>query len=236
MEATALDQEELQHLVTVGQVSIRTVPGQPQHRLVSAAITPAAAADALRLPTEPAVQVVEAMAPQQTTKPETAQQIPVPVAEAAIKTVWAQTQVDLAQADQESSLFDTRDHRSEADVAHWAEINSDNIVIRVLVGSNDEPDEGYKWLIDNLGGTWIKTSYNTRGGEHINGGEPLRKNYAGPGFKYDVTRDAFIPPKPFDSWLLNENTCLWEAPVAYPNDGAIYRWDEDTLKWIEVTT
>mgnify|MGYP006278339815 FL=1 len=119
-------------------------------------------------------------------------------------------------------------------MAHWAELDENNIVTRVLVGSNEDPDEGYQWLIDNLGGTWVKTSYNTQGGVHSLGGTPLRKNYAGIGYSYDATRDAFIPPKPFNSWNLNEDTCLWEAPVAYPTDGKMYRWDEDTTNWVEV--
>ena len=85
-------------------------------------------------------------------------------------------------------------------MAHWAEIDKNNIVLRVTVGSNDEPDEGYQWLIDNLGGTWIKTSYNGN----------IRKNYAGVGYTYDEVRDAFIPPKPDGNFALNESTCLWE--------------------------
>lgn len=98
-------------------------------------------------------------------------------------------------------------------MAHWAEIDSDSKVIRVVVTSNEEADEGYQWLIDNLGGTWIKTSYNTTGGIHAKGGAPLRKNYAGIGFTYDAQRDAFIPPKPEGKgWILNEDTCLWENP------------------------
>lgn len=110
-------------------------------------------------------------------------------------------------------------------MAHWAEIDQNNQVIRVLVGNNDHQDEGYQWLIDNLGGTWIKTSYNTREGIHISGGIPLRKNYAGIGYIYDVERDAFIPPKPnpiisangivYD-WQLDEYKCVWvsDMPVA----------------------
>jgi hypothetical protein len=98
-------------------------------------------------------------------------------------------------------------------MAHWAELNENNIVIRVTVGNNEEPDEGYQWLIDNLGGTWVKTSYNTYAGVHILGGIPFRKNYAGVGFTYDSIRDAFIPPKPTDSeYILNEQTCQWEIP------------------------
>ena len=120
-------------------------------------------------------------------------------------------------------------------MAHWAELDENNIVTRVLVGSNEDPDEGYQWLIDNLGGTWVKTSYNTQGGVHSLGGTPLRKNYAGIGYSYDATRDAFIPPKPFNSWLLNEDTCLWDAPTPYPADGKMYRWVEEYLNWQEVT-
>jgi len=119
-------------------------------------------------------------------------------------------------------------------MAHWAELDENNIVTRVLVGSNEDPDEGYQWLIDNLGGTWVKTSYNTQGGVHSLGGTPLRKNYAGIGYSYDATRDAFIPPKPFNSWLLNEDTCLWDAPTPYPTDGKMYRWVEEDLNWQEV--
>ena len=96
-------------------------------------------------------------------------------------------------------------------MAHWAEIDNNNIVVRVLVTDNAQPDEGYQWLIDNLGGRWVKTSYNTYAGTHKLGGTPLRKNYAGIGYSYDEQRDAFIPPKPEGvGWNLNEETCLWE--------------------------
>lgn len=112
-------------------------------------------------------------------------------------------------------------------MAHWAEIDENNIVTRVLVGSNHDSDEGYQWLIDNLGGTWVKTSYNTFGGTHKLGGTPLRKNYAGIGYTYDSVRDAFIPPMPpttipdIDNeggtkevtWTLNEDTCNWDMTV-----------------------
>lgn len=101
-------------------------------------------------------------------------------------------------------------------MAHWAQINENSIVIQVTVGDNSDPagDEGYSWLIENLGGTWIKTSYNTYGGIHKEGGTPLRKNYAGVGYLYDPIRDAFIPPKPtVGEWQLNEETCLWEEIV-----------------------
>ena len=85
-------------------------------------------------------------------------------------------------------------------------------------------------------GQWVQTSYNTQGGVHLLGGTPLRKNYAGIGYTYDETRDAFIPPKPFNSWLLNEDTCQWDAPVAYPTDGKLYMWDEEQQQWTEVET
>ena len=98
-------------------------------------------------------------------------------------------------------------------MAHWAEIDENNVVVNVVVGDNNDPngDEGYQWLIDNLGGRWVKTSYNTRGGVHKTGGTPLRKNYAGVGFTYDEQRDAFIPPMPTTEkmWVLDEETCTW---------------------------
>jgi len=101
-------------------------------------------------------------------------------------------------------------------MAHWAELDPSNVVLRVVVGDNSEPDEGYQWLIDNLGGTWIKTSYNTIGGVHQTGKTPLRKNFAGIGDLYDPIRDAFIQPKPENidgiEFILNEDTCLWELP------------------------
>lgn len=109
-------------------------------------------------------------------------------------------------------------------MAHFAEIDENNIVLRVLVTSNDMVNEGYDWLINNIGGTWVQTSYNAT----------IRKNFAGVGYTYDAERDAFIAPQPFGSWVLDENTCQWEAPVAYPEDGKRYRWDEDTLNWIEI--
>lgn len=109
-------------------------------------------------------------------------------------------------------------------MAHWAELDENKIVLRVTVGSNDDHDEGYQWLIDNLGGTWVKTSYNGN----------IRKNFAGIGYTYDAVRDAFIAPKPFQSWTLNEDTCQWEAPTTMPTDNKGYRWDEATLSWIEI--
>ena len=118
-------------------------------------------------------------------------------------------------------------------MSHWAEIDESNIVIRVLVGDDRAmtEEESYQWLIDNLGGTWIQTSYNTKNNVHALGGTPLRKNYAGIGFRYDPIRDAFIPPKPFPSWNLNEETCNWEAPIPRPSDTEMYTWSEETQSW-----
>jgi len=116
-------------------------------------------------------------------------------------------------------------------MAHFAKIDSNNIVEQVIVAEQD--------FVDTLEGTWVQTSYNTKGGKHYDpetgeedDGTPLRKNYAGIGFKYDTTRDAFIPPKPFASWSLNESTCHWEAPVSYPDDGEDYDWNEETTSWV----
>ena len=111
-------------------------------------------------------------------------------------------------------------------MSHWAEIDENSIVLRVLVGDNNDPagDEGYQWLIDNLGGTWVQTSYN----------DNFRKRFAGVGYTYNATLDAFIPPQPFSSWTLNETTCLWEAPVPYPTDHKDYEWNEPTLSWVEI--
>ena len=115
-------------------------------------------------------------------------------------------------------------------MAHFAKVEN-GIVTQVLVVEQDFIDSGA------LGdpSMWIQTSYNTRGGEHTLGGTPLRKNYAGIGFTYDRIRDAFIPPKPYASWVLNEDTCLWDAPVAMPTDDKRYTWDEATTNWVEVT-
>lgn len=122
-------------------------------------------------------------------------------------------------------------------MAHFAQIDENNVVVQVLVVSDAEEHRGQEFLADDLGlgGTWKKTSYNTQGGVHALGGTPYRKNYAGIGYKYDAARDAFIPPKPFNSWVLNDDTCLWEAPVAYPTDGKMYTWDEASTSWVEVT-
>jgi hypothetical protein len=121
-------------------------------------------------------------------------------------------------------------------MAHFAEIDENNIVTRVLVVDDANESDGQTFLAEtcNLGGTWIKTSYNTQAGVHSNGGTPLRKNYAGIGYTYDSQRDAFIPPKPFASWILNENTCYWEAPIAKPvEEDKIFVWDEESTSWVE---
>ena len=112
-------------------------------------------------------------------------------------------------------------------MAHFAQIDENNIVINVLVAEQEFINSGA--VGDSA--HWIQTSYNTRSGVHALGGTPLRKNYAGLGYTYDASRDAFIPPKPFASWVLNEDTCLWEAPVPMPTDGKMYRWDEATVSW-----
>lgn len=111
-------------------------------------------------------------------------------------------------------------------MAHFAKVNN-GIVEQVIVA---EP-EFFDTFVDSSPGQWIQTSYNTHGGVHANGGTPLRKNYAGIGYSYDAQRDAFIPPKPYASWVLNEETCLWDAPVPYPNDGGRYAWNESTQAW-----
>lgn len=117
-------------------------------------------------------------------------------------------------------------------MAYFAQIEN-GIVVQVLSVANDHEYRGQEFLADDLGlgGLWIQTSYNTRGGVHLLGGVPLRKNYAGIGYIYDEQRDAFIPPQPFPSWILNDESCLWEPPVPMPTDGNIYFWDEATLTW-----
>ena len=111
-------------------------------------------------------------------------------------------------------------------MAHFAKVNN-GIVEQVIVA---EP-EFFDTFVDSSPGQWIQTSYNTHGGVHANGGTPLRKNYAGVGYSYDATRDAFIPPKPYTSWTLSKNF-LWEAPIPMPTDGKMYNWDEPTLNWV----
>jgi len=129
-------------------------------------------------------------------------------------------------------------------MASFAKIGLNNKVIEVLSvvnevlhDSNGVEQEviGIDFLTKLTGyPEWKQTSYNTYGGVHKNGGTPLRKNHAGIGMTYDQARDAFIAPKPFASWILNEDTCQWEAPVAYPTDGNNYTWNEDTTSWVEI--
>ena len=111
-------------------------------------------------------------------------------------------------------------------MAHFAKVVN-GLVTQVIVAEQD--------FINTLEDkdTWIQTSYNTQGGVHKLGGTPLRKNYAGIGYSYDSVKDAFIPPKPFQSWVLNQNTCIWEAPVPIPGYDKLYNWDEQQLNWIE---
>lgn len=123
-------------------------------------------------------------------------------------------------------------------MAHYAILDNTNTVTQVIVG-RDETDlaEGVTdWEIyyAPAGFTCKRTSYNTTGGVHTGGGTPFRKNYAGIGYTYDQVRDAFIPPKPYPSWLLNEESCLWEAPIPHPNDGAHYSWNEINQSWDQV--
>ena len=129
-------------------------------------------------------------------------------------------------------------------MAHFAKLDKNNVVTFVTVG-RQEDDGKEAELTARTGDVYKQTSYNTRGGVHYDPetGEPsadqskaLRFNYAGIGFTYDEARDAFIPPKPFESWVLDEATCLWQAPAPYPEDGKDYRWDEGTVSWVEVPT
>jgi hypothetical protein len=114
-------------------------------------------------------------------------------------------------------------------MSHFAKV-VDGKVSQVIVAEA----EFFQTFVDSSPGEWIQTSYNTHGGVHTNGGTPLRKNYAGIGFTYDRTKDAFIPPQPFASWVLDEQSCLWNAPLAMPTDGKAYTWDETTKAWIEI--
>jgi hypothetical protein len=114
-------------------------------------------------------------------------------------------------------------------MSHFAKV-VDGKVTQVIVA---EP-EFFDTFVDSSPGTWLQTSYNTHGNQHPEG-RPLRGNYAGIGYTYDATNDVFIAPKPFNSWVINEDTWLWEAPVAMPDDGKLYNWDEETTNWKEVT-
>jgi hypothetical protein len=123
-------------------------------------------------------------------------------------------------------------------MAHFAKINENNIVEWVIVVDNAYENNGQDYINNKLGlsGTWIQTSYNTYGGIHKLGGTPIRKNYAGIGYTYDPINDAFIPIKPYQSWILNQDTYLWEAPIQYPNDGFHYEWNEENLTWDFINT
>jgi hypothetical protein len=114
-------------------------------------------------------------------------------------------------------------------MSHFAKVEN-GVVTQVIVAEQDFIDTG---LVGDPK-SWIQTSYNTHGGKHPEG-RPFRKNYAGIGFSYDPTLDAFIPPKPFDSWILDEETCLWQSPSPYPDDGKLYEWNEEQRQWNEIT-
>jgi hypothetical protein len=121
-------------------------------------------------------------------------------------------------------------------MAHYAFLDENNIVTEVIVGKN-EGEDGIDWeqhYGDFRGQVCKRTSYNTQAGVHTADGTPYRKNYAGIGYSYDATRDAFVPPKPFASWSLNETSCIWEPPVAYPTDDKAYSWNESTTSWEEI--
>ena len=122
-------------------------------------------------------------------------------------------------------------------MAHYAFLDTNNIVTEVIVGK-DEGEDGINWeqhYGEFRGQTCKRTSYNTNGGVHTSGGTPYRKNYAGIGYTYDSGRDAFIPPQQFASWTLNETSCIWEAPTPKPTDGKIYSWNEEQLAWVEIS-
>ena len=112
-------------------------------------------------------------------------------------------------------------------MAHFAEVDKNGLVLRVLVVPDSQENRGQDYLANDLelGGTWVQTSYNAR----------IRTNYAGIGMTYDATRDAFIPEQPYASWVLNEDTCQWDAPIAYPTDGLMYQWDETITDWKAIT-
>jgi len=115
-------------------------------------------------------------------------------------------------------------------MSHFAKIVNGKVV-NVIVAEKDYFDN----FTDTTPGEWIQTSYNTSGGVHTNGGTPLRKNFAGVDYTYDKTKDAFIPPKIYSSWVLDEDTCTWKSPVTYPNDDKNYTWNEEKNTWDEVT-
>lgn len=125
-------------------------------------------------------------------------------------------------------------------MAYYAELDNNNVVTKIRTGASEEVVDLERIYTERFGKVHKRTSYNTRGGIHYDQetNEPsadqskaFRKNYAGVGFTYDETRDAFIPPQPYPSWVINEESCLWESPVPYPNDGNIYNWNEETQTW-----
>ena len=123
-------------------------------------------------------------------------------------------------------------------MAHYAFLDENNIVTEVITGI-DEPEfiDGLTpeiWYGNFRNQVCKRTSYNTIAGVHRSNGIPFRKNYASVGYSFDSSKDAFIPPKPFPSWILNETTCIWEAPIPYPNDNKIYKWNETTQEWTEI--
>jgi hypothetical protein len=125
-------------------------------------------------------------------------------------------------------------------MAHFAKLNAENYVVFITVARNEDEHREIE-ISQQTGEIYKRTSYNTSGGVHYTNGEPsqdqskaFRKNYAGIGYYYDSIRDAFIPPKPYPSWILNEQTCLWESPIPYPNDGNTYQWNEETSNWIQL--
>jgi hypothetical protein len=119
-------------------------------------------------------------------------------------------------------------------VAHFAKLDENNVVIFVTVGRDEDNGKEIE-LSARTGEVYKQTSYNTHGGIHMLGGVPFRKNYAGIGYTYDAVRDAFVPPKPHPSWLLNDETCLWNPPYPYPTDGKSYVWNENLVSWVGVT-
>lgn len=116
-------------------------------------------------------------------------------------------------------------------MAHYALINEQNVVTLVFVG-RDETERDWESYYSTDTQRCLRTSYNTLGGQHLNGGQPFRKNFAGEGFIYDQQLDAFIPPKPWPSWTLNQTTCLWEPPIPAPDDDQWYSWDEPNQRWV----
>jgi hypothetical protein len=124
-------------------------------------------------------------------------------------------------------------------MAYWAKVEN-GVVTQVTIGSQEDADGGYQWLVDNLGGTWLETTLYTVGGVHYDdkgqpdNGRAIRMNTAGIGSTYDSTKDIFIPVSPYPSWVLNDTTYTWSPPVAYPTDGGSYMWDESTKSWVAV--